>query len=167
MVRIESRTPTGTAWAPVTAVAPAPDGSFRAQVRPAAPTVYRAVTDAGPSLPLPLKVGARLDTTVKRLKSGRYAIRATAQPAQPGALAALQLYSRERFRWRQVAHARIGRDSRVTFKSPPAGPLRGAGRDPARQGRLRRECRADPPHRRPRGSTHRARAMAPHMHHPM
>ena len=31
----------------------------RAGDRPAAPTVYRAVTDAGPSLPLPLKVGAR------------------------------------------------------------------------------------------------------------
>ena len=68
------------AWAPVTAVAPAPDGSFRAQVRPAAPTVYRAVTDAGPSLPLLLKVGARLDTTVKRLKRGRYAIRTSASP---------------------------------------------------------------------------------------
>jgi plastocyanin len=121
VVRIESRAPAGTAWAPVTAVAPAPDGSFRAQVRPAAPTVYRAVTDAGPSLPLPLKVGARLATTVKRLKHGRYAIRATAQPAQPGALAALQLYSRERFRWRQVEHARIGRDSRVTFKFHPPG----------------------------------------------
>ena len=37
VVRIESRAPTGTAWAPVTAVAPASDGSFRAQVRPAAP----------------------------------------------------------------------------------------------------------------------------------
>ena len=59
-------------------------------------------------------------TTVKRLKGGRYAIRATARPAQPGALAALQLYSRERFRWRQVAHARVGaRLARRLRRSPP------------------------------------------------
>ena len=166
MVRIESRAPTGTAWAPVTAVAPAPDGSFRAQVRPAAPTVYRAVTDAGPSLPLPLKVGARLDTTVKRLKSGRYAIRATAQPAQPGALAALQLYSRERFRWRQVEHARIGRDSRVTFKFRPPG--RYAARVVILRGKAGYGASVGPTrHIGGHAKKHRARPMAPHMHHPM
>jgi plastocyanin len=164
VVRIEGRPPTGTAWAPVTAVAPAPDGSFRARVTPQAPTVYRAVADAGPSLPLPLKVGARLDTTVKRLRSGRYAIRATAAPAQPGALAALQLYSRERFRWRQVAHARIGRDSRVTFEFRPPGRyaarvviLRGNGGYGASIGPTR--------HIGGHAKQHRARPMAPHMHH--
>ena len=167
VVRIESRAPTGTAWAPVTAVAPAPDGSFRAQVRPAAPAVYRAVTDAGPSLPLPLKVGARLDTTVKRLKSGRYAIRAIAQPAQPGALAALQLYSRERFRWRQVAHARIGRGSRVTFTFRPPGRyaarvviLRGKAGYGASVGPTR-HIGGHAKHHRPR------RPMAPRIHNPM
>ena len=145
---------------------PGPDGSFRARVRRPRPTVYRAVADAGPSLPLPLKVGARLDTTVKRLKSGRYRIRATARPAQPGALAALQLYSRERFRWRQVAHATVGRDSRVRFKVRPPG--RYAARVVILRGkaRLRREHRPDAAHRRPR-EEHRARPMAPHMHHPM
>jgi plastocyanin len=166
VVRIESRAPTGTAWAPVTAVAPAPDGSFRAQVRPAAPTVYRAVTDAGPSLPLPLKVGARLDTTVKRLKSGRYAIRATAQPAQPGALAALQLYSRERFRWRQVEHARIGRDSRVTFKFRPPG--RYAARVVILRGKAGYGASVGPTrHIGGHATQHRAAPMAPHMHHHM
>ena len=149
VVRIESRAPTGTTWAPVTAVAPAPDGSFRVQIRPAAPAVYRAVTDAGPSLPLPLKVGARLDTTVKRLQEralrdprhrparpagrarGAAALLARALPLAPG---------RPR-----ADRARLARDLQV----PPAGPLRGAGRDPARQGGLRRERGADPPHRRP------------------
>lgn len=50
-----------------------------------------------------------------------YAIRATARPAQPGTPAALQLYSRERFRWRQVAHARVDRHSWVLsfVVSPP------------------------------------------------
>ena len=166
VVRIESRAPTGTAWAPVTAVAPAPDGSFRAQVRPAAPTVYRAVADAGPSLPLPLKVGARLDTTVKRLKSGRYAIRATAQPAQPGALAALQRYSRERFRWRQDEHARIGRDSRVTFRFRPPG--RYAARVVILRGRAGYGASIGPTrHIGGHAKQHRAAPMAPHMHHQM
>jgi plastocyanin len=119
-VRIEARRPDGT-WAPVTAVAPGPDGAFRARVTPSAPTVYHAIADAGPSLPLPLKVGARLRTTVRRLHGGRYAIAATARPAQPGARAALELYSRERFAWRQVAHATVGRDSRVSFAVAPPG----------------------------------------------
>jgi plastocyanin len=166
VVRIESRPPTGTAWAPVTAVAPAPDGSFRAKVRPAAPTVYRAVTEAGPSLPLPLKVGARLVTTVKRLKSGRYAIRATAQPAQPGALAALQLYSRERFRWRQVAHARVGSDSRVTFKFRPPG--RYAARVVILRGKAGYGESVGPTrHIGGHAKKRRAAPMAPHMHHQM
>ena len=119
-VRIEERRADGT-WAAVAVVVPQPDGSFRARVTPAAPSVYRAIADAGPSLPLPLKVGARLATTVERLKGGRFVVSATATPAQPGALAALQLYSRERFRWRQVAHARVGRDSRVSFTVSPPG----------------------------------------------
>ena len=166
LVRIESRAPTGTAWSPVTAVVPAPDGSFRARVVPQAPTVYRALADAGPSLPLPLKVGARLDTTVKRLKSGRYAIRATTEPAQPGALAALQLYSRERFRWRQVVHARVGGDSRVTFKFRPPG--RYAARVVILRGKRGYGASIGPTrHIGGHPKQHRPRPMAPHMHHPM
>jgi hypothetical protein len=60
-------------------------------------------------------VGARLETSVRRLAGGRTAIRATARPAQVGATAALQLYSRERYRWRQVAHTRVDRHSRASF----------------------------------------------------
>lgn len=119
-VRIEARRADGT-WAPVTVVVPAADGAFRARVTPSAPTVYRAVAEAGPSLPLPLRVGARVNTTAKRLKGGRYAVSAFARPAQTGALAALQLYSRERFRWRQVAHARVDGRSRVSFEVSPPG----------------------------------------------
>jgi plastocyanin len=163
VVRIEART--GATWSPVTAAVPGPDGAFRARVRPTAPTVYRALAGAGPSLPLPLKVGARLETTVKRLKSGRYVIRATAQPAQPGALAALQLYSRERFRWRQVAHARIGRDSRVTFKFRP--PERYAARVVILRGTAGYGASVGPTrHIGGHAKQHRARPMAPpHMHH--
>ncbi len=165
LVRIEARRADGT-WAPVTAVVPDADGAFRARVRPNAPTVYRAIADAGPSLPLPLKVGARLDTTVKRLHGGDYAIRATARPAQPGATAALQLYSRERFRWRQVAHTRVGRDSRVAFKVSPPGRyaarvvlLRGTGGYGASVGPTH--------HIGGHATKHRARPIEPRMHHHM
>jgi hypothetical protein len=111
-------------WAPVTAVAPAPDGSFRARGPADRPTVYRALADAGPSLPLPLKVGARLDTTVKRLQErplrdprhraarpagrarGAAAVLARALPLAPGRPRADR------------------RDSRVTFKFRPPGATR-------------------------------------------
>ena len=119
-VRIEARQPDLT-WAAVATAVPGADGAFKVRVTPAAPTTYRGVVAAGPSLPLPLRVGAALDTKVKRLKRGGYRIRVTAKPAQAGAPAALQLYSRERFRWRQVAHAALGRDSRVSFTVSPPG----------------------------------------------
>ena len=119
-VRVEQRRPDGS-WVQVAVVVPKPDGSFRARVVPRGPAVYRAIADAGPSAPLALPVGARLDTTVRRLRGGRFAVRATARPAQPGTPAALQLYSRERFRWRQVAHARVDRHSRVSFVVSPPG----------------------------------------------
>ena len=131
-VTIEQRRADGT-WAVVVTVPVGPDGSFRASVVPTGPAVYRAVAAGEASLPLPLAVGARLDTRVQQLKGGRTAIRATARPAQAGAPAALQLYSRERFRWRQVAHARVDRHSRVSFVVSP--PRRYAARIVLLQGR--------------------------------
>ena len=103
------------------AVAPEPDGSFRARVTPDAPSVYRAIADAGPSLPLPLRVGARARHEREAPEGRALQVSATARPAQTGALAALQLYSRERFRWRQVAHARVDGNSRVSFTVSPPG----------------------------------------------
>ncbi len=119
-VTIEQRQPDGS-WALVITVPVAGDGSFRARVVPTRPGVYRAVAAGDPSLPLPLPVGARLVTSVRRLKGGRVAIRALARPAQAGAPAALQLYSRERYRWRQVAHTRVDRHSRASFVISPPG----------------------------------------------
>jgi plastocyanin len=165
-VTIEQRRRDGT-WAPVVTVPVGAGGAFRATVVPTGPAVYRAVAAGDPSRPLRLPVGARLETTVKRLTRGRTAIRATARPAQTGAVAALQLYSRERYRWRQVAHTRVDRRSRASFVvslprryaarvvlldgrggyGPAVGPTRHAG-----------------PGRSPRARRHRP-AMPPHMHH--
>ena len=113
-VTIEQQRADGS-WAAVVTVPVAAGGSFRAAVVPTGPAVYRAVAAGDPSLPLRLPVGARLATRVQRLEGARMAIRATARPAQAGAPAALQLYSRERYRWRQVAHTRVDRHSRVSF----------------------------------------------------
>ncbi|HYM57852.1 MAG TPA: cupredoxin family copper-binding protein [Solirubrobacteraceae bacterium] len=113
-VTIEQRRPDGS----FVAVASAPvgaDGAFRATVVPAGPAVYRAVAGGDPSLPLAVPVSARLRTTARRLRGGRVALRTLARPAQAGAPAALQLYSRERYRWRQVAHGRLDGRSDVTF----------------------------------------------------
>jgi plastocyanin len=155
-VTIEQRRADGS-WAPVVTVPVGAGGAFRAGVVPTGPAVYRAVAAGDSSLPLRLPVGARLATSVKQLARGRTAIRATAHPAQAGAVAALQLYSRERFRWRQVAHARVDRRSRASFVvslprrygarvvllngrrgyGPAVGPLRHVGPGPARARRHR------------------------------
>ena len=113
-VTIEQRRADGS-WAPLVTVPVAADGSFRARLVPTRPGVYRAVAAGDPSPPLSLPVGARLETSVQRLSGGRAAIRAIARPGQAGAPAALQLYSRERYRWRQVAHTRVDRRSRASF----------------------------------------------------
>jgi plastocyanin len=113
-VTIEQRLPDGS-FAAIASAPVASNGAFRAVVVPARPTVYRAVADGDPSLPLALPVSARLRTTARRLRGGRVALRTHASPAQAGAPAALQLYSRERFRWKQVAHGRLDRGSSVSF----------------------------------------------------
>jgi plastocyanin len=113
-VTVEQRRPDGS-FVAVTSAPVASNGAFRAAVVPARPTVYRVVAAGIPSLPLALPVSARLHTTALRLHGGRGALRTHASPAQAGAPAALQLYSRERFRWVQVAHGKLDRSSAVSF----------------------------------------------------
>ncbi len=164
-VTIEQRRPDGT-WAPAVTVPVGADGVFRASVVPTGPGVYRAVAAGDPSLPLRLAVGARLETSLQRLKGGRVAFRATARPAQAGAPGALQLYSRERFRWRQVAHTRVDRHSRVSFVV--SLPRRYAARVVLLNGRRGYGPAIGPlRHVGPPGSSRRRHRMpaARHMHH--
>jgi plastocyanin len=114
-VTIERRQPDGSFMAVATATV-APNGAFQVRVVPAGPTIYRAVAGAATSAPFALPVSARVRVTVRRLRGGRVALRAAASPAQPGVPAALELYSRERFDWRQVDHARLNGRSTVTFR---------------------------------------------------
>ncbi len=122
-VTIEQRRRDGS-YAAVATAAVAPGGSFRAAVVPTGPAVYRAVAGGETSLPLALPVSARLATTARRLHGGRVLLHTVARPAQPGAPAALQLYSRERYAWRQVAHGRLDGRSRVSFTVRTGRPLR-------------------------------------------
>jgi hypothetical protein len=87
---------------------------------------------------------------------------------QAGAPAALQLYSRELYRWRQVAHTRVDRHSRASFVVSPPGRyaarvvlLKGRGGYGASVGPVRH---IGPP----RSGSRRHRMPAqhmPHMHH--
>lgn len=122
-VAIEQRS-AGGGFEHVGDVAPDADGHFSHTVVPSAPTTYRAIAGDQASLPLDLPVSARLELTARRLPGGRLALRASASPAQAGAPAALQVYSRERFAWRSVDRGRLGGDSTVTFTVHPARRLR-------------------------------------------
>ena len=156
--------------------------SPRSRPRPTARSASAVTPDAPGHLPRGRRRPARacrcrcasaraLDTRVTRLE-GR-ALQASAPPRgppRPARRAALQLYSRERFRWRQVAHATRRPQLARVVHGQPAGPLRGPGRAPERQGRLRPERRPDAAHRRARrqaraahGARAAARAPPPHV----
>ena len=90
-----------------------PDGSFVVGVPVGTPAVYRAL--AG-SLVSPA-VRVRVRPQVRAAKLGG-AVRATAEPARPGATAVLQSYDRERFAWLPVARSKLDGRSSVRFALP-------------------------------------------------
>jgi plastocyanin len=116
LVRIEAVGSDGATTA-VAEVASADDGTFRATVRPVGATTYRAVAAAGASAPLRLETVVQVGLTLSGTRGPRgLRLTARAVPAQPGAPIALQLYSRERFSWRQVAHARLDGRGAARFR---------------------------------------------------
>jgi plastocyanin len=88
-----------------------PDGSYVVGVTVGAPGAYRA--SAG-SLVSPA-VRVLVKPVVRALRTGD-TLRASTDPARPGATAVLQSYDRERFAWRGVASARLDARSRVRFR---------------------------------------------------
>ena len=163
-VTIEQRRPDGT-WAPVVT---RPRGRGRRVPGHGGAGGARGLPrgrGGRPSRPLRLPVGARLETTVKQLAGGRTAIRATARQAQTGAVAALQLYSRERYRWRQVAHTRVDRRSQASFVV--SLPRRYAARVVLLNGRGGYGPAVGPTRRvgPGRSRARRHRPAMPHMHH--
>jgi plastocyanin len=99
-------------------------GDFRATVKPAATTSYRAVAGDQVSPPVTVLV---LD---RRVAAGAFArkrsviVRTRVLPASPGVTVVLQLHLRERFGWWPVRRARLDSASRARFTLRRKRPVR-------------------------------------------
>jgi plastocyanin len=124
-VRLEGRAPAGSGpvsleeqaadgtWKPVSSTATGADGAF-AFTMPAHETAsYRAVSAAGASRPVAVSVSARVELDV-RVHTGHVMVRT--KPASRGLVATLQLYSRERFSYRRIAHSETDRKGTAEFR---------------------------------------------------
>ncbi len=94
----------GDSWEPAGSAVPSADGAFTAVVRPSETSVYRARTALGEGSVATVTVTLNVDLRVRL--SGRV-VRVS---ARPGLLATLQVYSRERFMWRDAGRVKL--DSR-------------------------------------------------------
>ncbi len=118
-VTLEQRVPDGS-WRALGTVA-ASDGSFAFDVVASEGAVYRVVTAARASPELAPAVTATVDAgIVVRPGHHRTRVGVRTSPASPGLMAVLQRYSRERFMWRRVDHARLDRRGRARFIVSPA-----------------------------------------------
>jgi plastocyanin len=106
----------GSGYRPAASTGIADDGTFRAAVAPATSTTYRAVaaSDTSPAVPL-LVLDRRVAATAHR-HGDRTTVRVSVTPASPHATIVLQLHLRERFGWWPVRVARLGHDSRASFR---------------------------------------------------
>jgi len=102
------------------------DGAFEVSVEAAEGAVYRAVTALGTSDELALAVTARLGAAVRVRASAHGHARVTVRttPARPGLVAALQRWSRERYMWRRIDHARLDAAGRARFTVRARGRVR-------------------------------------------
>ena len=108
----------GAAWEPAGSATPAADGSFTASVRPSETSVYRARTALGESPGATVTVTQDVDL---RVRLSGHMVRVS---ARPGLLATLQVYSRERFMWRNAGRVKL--DSRGRGSIMHRGRLVGA-----------------------------------------
>jgi hypothetical protein len=118
---------TAGGWQTVGRAVAAADGAFAFTVRAAEGVAYRPATAAGAGPEVALAVTARVDAAIA-VRPGRRRTRVVVRtrPRQPGLVASLQRYSRERFMWRRVAHARLDARGRTSFivRSRPGGRVR-------------------------------------------
>jgi plastocyanin len=111
-IELEEQRADGT-WAPAGSTAAGADGAFAFTMRAKETASYRAVTAAGASQPVLVNVSARVDLDV-HLHHGQVMVQT--EPGQKGLVATLQIYSRERFSWRAIAHASTDRRGAATFR---------------------------------------------------
>lgn len=101
------------AWAPVASTASGADGAFAFTLPARETAAYRAVSAAGASQPVTVSVSARVGLDV-RVRKGRVTV--ATEPATKGLVATLQLYSRERFGYRRIAHVKTDRTGMAEFR---------------------------------------------------
>lgn len=109
----------GDAFAPVTTVARAADGSFGARFGADASATYRAVTDGRASAPVRVEVVPQrtLRVSVARARR-RQLVRVAVSPPPPGGTVHLQRHLKERFGWWTIRRATLTRAGRATFVLP-------------------------------------------------
>ena len=124
-VTLEGRAPAGSgsvsleeqgadgAWTPVSSTATGADGAFAFTMPAHETAAYRAVSAAGTSQPVTVSVSARVELDV-HVHKGRVMVQT--KPASKGLVATLQLYSRERFSYRRIAHAKTDRKGMAEFR---------------------------------------------------
>jgi plastocyanin len=111
------------AWATVSSTATGADGAFAFTMPAHETAAYRAASAAGTSQPVTVSVSARVELDV-HVHKGRVMV--ATKPASKGLVATLQLYSRERFSYRRIAHVKTGRNGMAEFR--PRRGLRGTVR---------------------------------------
>jgi plastocyanin len=124
-VTLEGRAPVGSgsvsleeqaadgAWKPVASTSAAADGRFTFTMPAHETAAYRAVSNAGTSLPIAVNVSARVELDV-HVHKGRVMVET--KPAAKGLVATLQIYSRERFSFRRIAHVTTDRKGMAEFR---------------------------------------------------
>ena len=115
---IEQRPSGASAFTAVTSVQAGADGGFHAKVRPQSTTAYRAVSAAGASPAVTVTLASRLDVRLVVRESRRFTRVRVSAAGAGGARATLQLYSRERFSWKDRRRARLDAAGRASFRLP-------------------------------------------------
>jgi plastocyanin len=106
----------GEAWDRQATATAGADGAFAFTVAAVEGALYRVQTVAGASPPVAPSVTSGVSARLAVHAHGaRARVVVRASPAQPGLWAALQRYSRERYMWRRIAHARLDRRGRARF----------------------------------------------------
>lgn len=120
---LDGRAPAGTPsvtverdGAPVAALAPAEDGTFRYAAPAESTGTWRAVTPAGAGPAVAVRVVDRVSVGLRARLGRRFTtLRVSTTPARPGATVLLQLWSRERFRWLRAQTARLDHQGATTL----------------------------------------------------
>jgi plastocyanin len=103
----------GGAWTQVASTGAGADGAFSLSMPAHDAASYRAVSSAGASPAVAIHVTARVELEVM-VHHGKVMVQT--KPRQKRLVATLQIYSRERFTWRRIGHAKTNKRGAATFR---------------------------------------------------